>query len=95
MGRRYGDPEGDERFLLNTVGDLLAEGRGDLSLLGVEAADTELEMAGEAGFTGDALIPLTRASFSGVLGAGASQISTSSELSESSSEKTFGSGWVC
>lgn len=73
----------------------MAEGRGDLSLLGVEAADKELEMPGEAGFMGDALIPLTCASFSGVLGAGASQISNSSELSESSSEKTFGSGRAC
>lgn len=89
MGTRYGDPEGDGRFLLNIRGDLLADRRGD------EAADKELETAGVAGFMGDALIPLTCASFSGVLGAGASQISTSSELSASSCEKTFGSGWAC
>lgn len=77
MGTRYEGAEGDGRFFLSISGDLLAEGRGDWSLLGVEE---------------DALIPLTCASFSGVSGAGASQISTSSELSESSSERTFGSG---
>lgn len=55
-----------------------------------------LELAGETGLTGDAWIPVTGMSFLVVAGGGASQISTSLELSESSSEMSCSDlRWFC
>lgn len=69
-------------------GELLALCTGDLSLSGAETRGKEPELAGEAGFFGDALIPVTSATFLRVAGGGASHMSTSLELSESSNEIT-------
>lgn len=77
-------------------GDLLTWCKGDLSLPGLETPGKESELAGEAGFFGDVRIPVTCVSFLGVARAGASQISTSSQLSDSSNEMTFSDLlWFC
>lgn len=70
--------------------DLLARGTGDLSLRGVVAAGKELEEAGEAGFAGDASVPVICAFLLGVSTAGASHKSISSQKSSSSMRKMSG-----
>lgn len=54
MPTRLGDPEAAAGFSLDIRGDLLTCCTGDLSLLGVETPGKESDLAGEAGFFGDA-----------------------------------------
>lgn len=89
------DPEAVAGFLLDPRGELLIWYTADLSLSGVETPGQESELTGEAGLFGHAETPVTCLSFLGVAGGGASQISTSLELSESSDEITSGLCWAC
>lgn len=80
-------------FLLDARGELLIWYTADLSLSGFETPGEESELTGEAGLSGDAEIPFTCVPFLGVASGGASQISTSLELSESPSGSRW-AGWT-
>lgn len=89
------DPEAVAAFLRDARGELLVWDTADLSLFGVETPGQESELTGKAGLFGNAEFPATCLSFLGVASGGASQISTSLELSESSDELASGSCLAC
>lgn len=93
---RLGNLGASAGCLLDIRGDLLPWCTGDVPLSGVETPGKESELADVAGFIGDARTPVTCVSFFGVARAGASHISTSLEVSESSNEIiSAGLGWFC